>query len=65
MTTGIVTIPTKPNCHMFKDKGMTEDFNAQSFVVGRFFREGGEWQFGAIGKPTRHGSVGELAESYR
>lgn len=49
----------------FRDKGMTEDFNAQSFVVGRFFREGGEWQFGAIGKPTRHGSVGELAESYR
>lgn len=63
----IRVVDTRDNFEMcnFGSKVMSEDFNAQSFIVGRFYKEDKDWQFEAIGKPTNDRSVKDVANNYR
>lgn len=49
----------------YGSKVISEDFNAQSFIAGKFYKEGSDWQFKAIGESSRAKSILEVAESFR
>lgn len=59
-------VDTKQNFEMCKygSKVMSDDYEAQTFIAGRFYKENGDWQFEAIGKATKHKDIGQLANSY-
>lgn len=49
----------------YGSKVISEDFNAQSFIAGKFYKEGSDWQFKAIGECSQLKSISEVAHSFK
>lgn len=49
----------------FNQADMAEDKDAITFIAGKLYKDKGEWQFTAIGKCTKDGSISDAVSHYK